>query len=104
MTEREYQRRLALLLEELARAKTQRERDDVELKMQALDRQANGSNDVARTGFICPDWAKPHWNPRECTVMTDVSGEYVVVDHSVHETVYVGKDANECHDWLSRQM
>jgi hypothetical protein len=43
MSEREYHRRLAPLLEELALAKTDEERERVELKMQALDRQANGN-------------------------------------------------------------
>ncbi len=43
MSEREYQRRLAPLLEELQRVKTQKQKDEIEQKMQALDRQANGS-------------------------------------------------------------
>lgn len=52
-------------------------------------------------GFVCPDWAKPHWKPEECEIVPDVDGTFVVVDSSLSGTlIYVGKTRDECSGWL----
>lgn len=53
-------------------------------------------------GFVCPDWAKPHWNLNECTIMECTDGTYAVVDHSLNGvTIYVEKTREECAKHLN---
>jgi hypothetical protein len=52
-------------------------------------------------GFICPDWAKPHWNQQECTIERCADGTFVVLDHSLNGVeVYLGISHEECARWL----
>lgn len=55
------------------------------------------------TGFVCPDWAVPYWNPYECTMMSCTDGDYAAVDHSLQVTVYVAGSAQEVSTFLSQQ-
>ncbi|MEI6863913.1 MAG: hypothetical protein WCK46_00870 [Candidatus Adlerbacteria bacterium] len=50
-------------------------------------------------GFVCPDWALEYWDPDECTILKCTDGAYAVVDHSVQQTIFVGRQF-ECEDFL----
>jgi hypothetical protein len=52
-------------------------------------------------GFVCPEWAKSHWNPAECVIMQCTDDTFAVIDHSLNGVVvYVGKSHEECSLWL----
>lgn len=55
-----------------------------------------------RSGFVCPKWAIPYWDYRECTVEPTNEGGYAVVDHSIQTTVYLGSES-ECENFLQGQ-
>ncbi|MFA7286845.1 MAG: hypothetical protein WC052_04280 [Patescibacteria group bacterium] len=53
-------------------------------------------------GFVCPGWAKPHWNALECTIEECTDGSHVVLDHSLNGvTIYAGATRKDCSDWLN---
>ena len=53
-------------------------------------------------GFVCPEWAKPHWNPNECTIMECEDGTFAVVDHSLNGiTIAVEKTRSKCSTHLN---
>jgi len=54
---------------------------------------------MEKTGFVCPDWAKPYWNPLECTLEKATDGTHVVLDHSIQVVVYVGT-LDACRRWF----
>jgi hypothetical protein len=98
MSEREYQRRLAPLLEELQRAKTQKQKDAVEKKMQALDRQANGSQlDYTANprkppgshrsgGFLLHKYLSPFNITRQETILTFYNTSSNFLHSSAHKS------------------
>lgn len=52
-------------------------------------------------GFVCPDWAVPHWNQNECTVEKCTDGTHIVLDHSLNGVViYAAETEKECREWL----
>lgn len=53
-----------------------------------------------RMGFVCPDWAKPHWNPAECTIEKCTDGNYAVVCHQIQQTIFVARTRQECVSFL----
>lgn len=54
----------------------------------------------AQTGFVCPDWAKPFWNPRECTIEKCTDGNYAVVCHQTEQTIFVDPTRQGCISFL----
>lgn len=68
--------------------------------LDTIRRLMNYTSEEKRFGFVCPDWAKPHWNQCECTIEDATDGTCVVLDHSIQTVVYVGHNRKECAGWL----
>ncbi len=57
-----------------------------------------------KRGFICPDWAKPHWDATQCSIEHCTDGTYLVLCHSTQEGIYVGETREECAQWLRGEI
>ena len=48
-------------------------------------------------GFVCPEWAKPYWDPLECQIHPCGDGTFALVDHSLNGvTIAVERTRMEC--------
>ena len=61
-------------------------------------------NNDGRFGFVCPEWAREHWNIEECTIVEHLDGTAEVFDQSIQMTIYVGHNAHECAYWLANPI
>ena len=62
-------------------------------------------NATIELGFVCPEWAIPHWNPAECTIIDCTDGTVAVIDHSLNGvTVFAAKTRRECSEFLAKEQ
>ncbi len=54
-------------------------------------------------GFVCPEWAVPHWNPDDCTVLSCTDGTYAAVDHQLQVTVFTAPEASAVRTFLNNK-